>query len=98
MMISRSSILVFVVVGIGVALIVTAGVYQRHSRMHREPKARIELQDECDSGSGESCYELGLMWGNGEGGPRDASKARELVARACELGAAKACGFLPMMR
>ena len=59
--------------------------------------SRKKLQERCDSGKAEACYELGLAWGNGDDGPRSLAEARRWVERACSLGHAGACAFLPDM-
>jgi uncharacterized protein len=45
----------------------------------------------CNLGDGESCHELATAYQKGNGVPRDASRAKELEKRACELGFAKSC-------
>ncbi len=53
--------------------------------------------ENCGLGLGESCYELGLMWGNGNGGRKDLEVARKWVDEACKQGHGDACDFLPLM-
>jgi TPR repeat protein len=67
-------------------------------RIDDEPRSRGILTEACAEEDGRACYQLGLMWGNGEDGPADHGQARRYVARACELGVREACDFLPMMK
>ncbi len=56
------------------------------------------LQADCGGGNGQSCYDLGVMWDNGNGGPADLAQAKQWVGAACKAGHKEACEFLPQMR
>jgi len=60
-------------------------------------RSRQQLHDSCTSGAAESCYELGLRWGNGEDGPASLVEARKWVKASCDRGHRPACEFLPLM-
>jgi hypothetical protein len=55
---------------------------------------RSELLALCEAGNSKGCLELGIKWGNGDGGERDLGEARRWVDRACQLGDRDACQFL----
>jgi TPR repeat protein len=60
--------------------------------------ARARQKAWCEAGKAASCFKLGLMWGNGVGGPASQKEARTWVDRACKGGHEEACEFLPQMR
>jgi len=77
------------------------------SRMHTEygreeapaeGSKRTALDAACQGGAAVSCYDLGLLYGNGEDGPVSLALARRFVGRACELGHAPACELHKGMR
>ena len=51
-------------------------------------------QTGCESGDAESCYGLGVLYQEGDGFAKDASKAASLYQRACDGGALSACHAL----
>lgn len=48
-------------------------------------KAAILFQKACDGGEALGCYNLGLMYANGQGVRQDYFKATELYKKACDL-------------
>lgn len=80
---------------VGLALIAGAALWQRSGIDEAEPR---NLKAECDAGDAKSCFDLGMRVGSGEEGPKDLSRAHVLVDRACKLGLAEACEFLPLMK
>ncbi len=93
-----SKLPILIALVLGVVLVFVAALSQRHRHAAIAPEDRTALAERCDDGDAESCYELGLKWGNGEDGPADPTRAREYVSEACDLGSTEACGFLPMMK
>ena len=49
-------------------------------------------------GSQAGCYNLGIMYENGRGVPRDRAKAGDLYQAACTAGAKTACDKAKQMR
>ena len=45
----------------------------------------------CEADDGESCYELALLYEEGNGVDRDPDHGAELMRRACKLGFQKSC-------
>ena len=45
----------------------------------------------CNGGKAKACYNLGLMYANGEGITQNKPKAVELFKKACDAGIAQAC-------
>jgi TPR repeat protein len=60
--------------------------------------SRFDLVKQCGQGSAKGCYELGIMWGNGDDGPKDLKQAKHWVKLACDKGYEPACELLPSMR
>ncbi len=83
---------------VGFGLIATGAITAARREKSNPPVSRDSLDSACYDGEGKSCYALGLMWGNGEGGPKDAARAREYVRQGCEAGHDESCQFLPMMK
>ncbi len=54
-------------------------------------KAKELYEKACNSGVGEGCNNLGLMYYNGYGVKQDYNKALDLFGKACELKEQKAC-------
>lgn len=55
------------------------------------------LNDLCNAGDEHGCFELGAMYGRGEGVPKDAARAGELMNIACGKGMMQACVQLGTM-
>jgi uncharacterized protein len=52
----------------------------------------------CKLGSSKSCYNLGIMYANGEGMRRDLHQALSYLERGCDKGYERACGTVPKIR
>ncbi|MGB2178991.1 MAG: tetratricopeptide repeat protein [Hyphomonas sp.] len=46
--------------------------------------ARVHLDRACQWGVAVACHNLGILWTNGKGGPKDMSKARPLFQTGCD--------------
>jgi TPR repeat protein len=55
-------------------------------------EARFYLRVHCDQAHAASCAELGRVFAEGRGGPRDPAAAATFRRRACALGHAASCG------
>jgi TPR repeat protein len=73
---------------------------QNRKKIEKEINAvsRFDTAKQCYQGSAKSCYDLGIMWGNGEDGPKDLKQAKHWVKIACDNGYKEACELLPSMR
>jgi hypothetical protein len=58
-------------------------------------KARRYYFAACRDGVPQACYELGMLWQQGGGGPLNRRKARGLFRKACRAGHEEACVRLP---
>ena len=54
-------------------------------------KAAQLYQKTCDSGIAEGCYNLGLLYGNGQGVRQNFSTAKQYYGKACDLGLQLGC-------
>ncbi len=57
-------------------------------------RARTLYDQACKGGFAKGCYNLGVMFSNGEGGARNKARARALFDQACKGGNAKGCSVL----
>ncbi|WP_103569977.1 tetratricopeptide repeat protein [Campylobacter concisus] len=57
-------------------------------------KAAQLYQKACDGGDAGGCYNLGVLYDNGQGVNRDYQKAAQLYQKACDGGGAKGCSSL----
>ncbi len=65
----------------------------RPARILIDPsKAAVYYDKGCEGGEPSGCANLALLYRDGTGVPADRDKAAELLARACRLGDAAACG------
>lgn len=60
-------------------------------------KAVLFLSKGCDGGIAEGCFNLGIIYENGQGVKQDYFKAVELYGKACDGGEAKGCFNLGAM-
>jgi len=56
-----------------------------------------DYKGECDGGSAVGCYNLGLMYNNGQGVKQDYFIAGDLYKKACDVGFAEGCLNLGML-
>ena len=61
------------------------------------PDAAEKFQRACDLNGAAGCYNLGVMYNDGAGVPRDANRAFGLFTRACEGDYPSACNNLAVM-
>ncbi|HEY5934311.1 MAG TPA: hypothetical protein VIU61_06750, partial [Kofleriaceae bacterium] len=54
-------------------------------------KAATYYDRGCKGGESSGCVNLALLYRDGTGVPRDEDRARQLIKRACELGANEVC-------
>ena len=54
-------------------------------------KAREWFNKACNKNTAGGCFNLGLMYDQGNGGAKDLAKAREFYIKACTLGDGKGC-------
>jgi TPR repeat protein len=67
------------------------------SRSRDHTRARSLFDEACKGGNAKGCFELGVMFGTGTGGPTDEAQARVFYEQACTGGDARGClnlGFL----
>ena len=55
-------------------------------------KANELFSKSCDLGFGSGCYDLGILYTNGQGVKQDKSMAKEYFGKACDLGDQTGCG------
>ena len=60
-------------------------------------KAAELFKKACDGGNMRGCYNLGVMYTNGDGVEKDFSKAAELFKKACDGGEMDGCRNLGVM-
>jgi tetratricopeptide (TPR) repeat protein len=60
-------------------------------------QARTLFTQACDDDNMNACAYLGVLYGQGQGGPLDKGKARELFQKACEQGYYSSCTSLGSM-
>jgi TPR repeat protein len=61
------------------------------------PEARLLFQRACLSDrDAEACFNLGVMWQTGEGGPEDLNQALSYFKNACDRGFAPSCNYAPI--
>ncbi|MBK37026.1 MAG: hypothetical protein CME26_16040 [Gemmatimonadetes bacterium] len=56
-----------------------------------EPRGPLENQQACDGGDMLACYNLGIMYRDGDGVTQDSARAATLFQRACDGGLEEAC-------
>ena len=67
------------------------------SVLHADSKAVEKFNKECISGNTKSCFELGLIYANGQGVSKDSKKAVEFYSKACDANYSDGCVNLAMM-
>ena len=60
-------------------------------------KAAQLYQKTCDSGIAEGCYNLGVLYADGQGVNQDYQKAAQLYQKACDGGDAEGCYNLGLL-
>ena len=56
-------------------------------------KAAQLYQKACDSGVAEGCFNLGALYGNGQGVKQNFSTAKQYCGKACDLGIQIGCDW-----
>lgn len=82
----RSALVLTVFIAVGVA-------QERIGRAQEEPDANA-IGHACDGGDIRSCVQLGVLYSNGYGVPKDEQKASALFQKACDRGSTAACSNL----
>ena len=80
---------VILLIGIANADLVESGLEKYNSGNKKE--ASIDWEKACDGGDMVGCFNLGLMYDNGDGIRQDKIKATELYGKACDGGDMKGC-------
>ena len=64
---------------------------------YADSKAVGKYEKECTSGNTNSCFELGLIYANGQGVAKDSKKSVEFYTKACDGNNSDGCANLAMM-
>ena len=66
-------------------------VFAQSGKLENEIKA---LQEKCNTGNAQTCFDLAEKYKTGDGVKKDYSKYVELLTKACDKGLSKACSVL----
>lgn len=72
----------------------TYGIYSQSGSQKNPEAIRPALRKACEGGEAVACNNLGMFLVRGVGGPSDEEAGRVLMARACRMGHANACGAM----
>ncbi|MBH0184682.1 MAG: sel1 repeat family protein [Nitrospira sp.] len=73
------------------ALLLMGGVFVTNPAWAASSTAIQQWKAECDKGSADGCFNLGLMYATGQGVKQDFFQAVDLYRKACDGGSAAGC-------
>jgi len=78
-------------IGLAVAILAAGWVSTPPSRAREPRDTAAQYQQKCDRGNAEACFNLGILYGTGDGVAPDKVMAVQLFQKACDGGDAAGC-------
>jgi TPR repeat protein len=73
-------------------------LFERAPEVVNLPRAASMYEAGCRLGQAEACFNLGVMYAEGRGRPRDAAKALTFYEQACARGLKQVCDLVAQLR